>query len=467
MIANKYLKLLRQHKRSSGFTLVELLVSSVIGILVIGAAGYGMMNLLRYSRGNTAQSQKRTEFNRALEFISDEMRQADTIDVDPTTAFGTASGSGGAITPPPNAQPVLSLNIPDLSEPVIYFVSSPSSGDASVWNGPRVIYRYGPTIDSNGNLDDSSWTVEPLVDGISADTVTPSCGSLTASPSSSPVGFYACIQPIAATDDPDTPINETEKGETAKLFAIGKLDDANSASDNYQADSQVYTRAEEEDLSGVDPDKTYDGRCIFGSGGALICPPGSGGGSRTYSIERVSDSFACKEDGTKWKVKVTAYYIDAGGTEQYFNLADGSGNSQNVDLSTTSLNFVTDQNPRFRVTPDTSNSPGCSSGDPAVFTSAIQNQSSVDSSNTNQFKLLEDADIIPAQLKYAAYTTSDPANTQQSALEILNNESLIDPNQDNKVNTGNDYLVAFEIGQTDSTKPGYDFQDQMFLINVE
>ena len=204
-----------KNKQNSGFTLVELLISSFMGILIIGAAGFGLTHLLRGSRSNTAQVNKRTEFNRATEFISDEMRRADYIDVDPSSALTNAG-----ITTPANTQAVLAINIPGVNDPIIYYVSDPASGDASIWNGPRVIYRYGPALNADGTFSTAAWSApEPLVDGISADAVTTACDAgWTASPSSSAVGFYACILP--GTDDPDTAsIDESQRGETAKIFA--------------------------------------------------------------------------------------------------------------------------------------------------------------------------------------------------------------------------------------------------------
>lgn len=500
---------LSKNSKNSGFTLIELLISSFMGILVIGAVGYGLTNILRGNRSNTIQTNKRTEFNRATSFISDEMRRANHIDVDPSTAYTNTLTELG-ITAPPNAQPILALNIPDVKhikpltgtqpvdKPIIYLVSDPASGDASVWSGPKVIYRIGPPSDGSGNFTydptNSTWALEPLVDGISANAATPSCDAgWTASPSADALGFYACIQPIATTDVLDTSAyNETEKGETAKLFAIGKLDPKNPSSKDYEASTQVFARAEEENLDGSNPDVAYTGACVFASG-ALSCPSISGGSSeRTFSIERLADAFACRPDGTKWKVLVTAYYMDetdpANPVETYFPLVDSNGDeisgstSENVNLDTTALDFKTTEAPLFRVTPDTANSPGCDpSTNSDVFSSSVQNQSPIASENADQFRLLEDADTIPPEFNNDAYLVTDindPNKVQDSAQQILNNEGLIDPNQNTKINTGNDYLVAFEIGQDKPEipagpsgslipNPGYDFQDQVYKISVE
>jgi len=472
------LKRLSKKQKNSGFTLIELLISSFMGVLVVGAVGFGLMKLLSGSRSNTIQTNKRTEFNRATEFISDEMRRADTIEVDPSAAYSAV----GSL--PAGGQAVLAINIPGVrppgvavDNPIIYFVSAPRAVDAGVWNGPSLIYRYGPPSDANGNFTNGAWGVEPLVDGISLDAATTNCDAgWIATPN--PTGFHACILP--RTDDPATAgIDESLQGETAQIFAIGQLDESNPNSTNYQVNTQVFARAEQENLDGLNPDVAFTGSCIF-TAGALACP---GGGSKTFSIERLSDAFACRPDGTKWKVLVSAYFIDNAGDEQFFDLVDSNGNttnttSDNVDLATTDLNFSTTESPLFRVTPDTANSPGCDvASDPNVFTPNIQNQNPVNSNDPGfNPQILEDADIIPPELSNDAYLVTDSNNVQESAQQVLTNQGLIDPIQNNKVNTGNDYLVAFEIGQTSEfiagtnpplANPGYDFQDQIFRIQVE
>ena len=440
-----------QHKSTAGFTLVELLISSFIGVLVIGAAGYGLMNLLRNSRSSTAQIQKRTEFNRAMEFISDEMRRADTIDVNPTTAFNAAVTS-----PPANAQPVLALNIPGVinpavpgaDSPIIYFVSSPSGDDSSVWNGPRVIYRFGPPSGIDGDFTGNTWTVEPLVDGISEDTVTTDCDSgWTASPSSGAKGFYACVLPTA--DDPTL-------GETVKIFAIGKLDDGNSYSENYQADTQVFARAEAENLDGLNPDETYTEACDFTTG-VLICP--SNGNDKTYTIENLSSALACNPDGALWPIKIIAYSYENStnpATETWLGEATATGTDPLNNFSVTSPLPVI-----FKVIPAPSAPNNCTTN---PFTPTQQNQDTpVASNDPNQFKLLDADQIEPALEK--GYETSN--GNQDTAKDILNANNLIDPIEPNKINLkDNQYVVAFEIGQTDTTHPGFDTNDQLLLITV-
>ena len=453
MQINKLLKYSRKSKSASGFTLTELLISSFIGVLVIGATGYGLTNLLRGNKTATAQTNKRTEINRAMEFISDEIKRADTIDVDPATAFAAVPN------PPSGAQPVLALKIPGVKNagvvsPIIYFVSSPRDADTSVWKGPKVIYRFGPPLGTAGEYTNGAWALEPLVDGISEDTATVTCDDdETASPSNGALGFYACILPT--TDDP-------AKGETAKIFAIGKLDDSNEYSENYQADTQVFARAEEEDLDGKDPDLKFNAACNFVSG-ALTCP---GGGNKKYTLDSLANAFACEPGGERWKVKITAYYISDPATIPPTETVLGQVDSG----SSTSLEFTSAQTPLFRVEPDKENSPAACKTPSAFkpFTEGgSQNHDPVSSSNTANFKQLEDGDSIDEALN-KSYEVQPGGASQQSARTEFESRNLIDTLDPTKINIdAGRYIIAFEMGQVDTAQPGFDTQDQILSIIVQ
>ncbi len=481
MQINKLLKLKysRKSKSASGFTLTELLISSFIGALVIGATGYALTNMLQGNKTATAQTNKRTEINRAMEFISDEIKRADTIDVDPATAFAAAA----VPNPPSGAQPILALNIPNVTNagvqsPIIYFVSDPVAGQ-SVWNGPKVIYRFGPPLNTNGeyNLDAGvAWALEPLVDGISDDSATVACDAgETASPSNGALGFYACIAPT--TDNP-------AKGETAKIFAIGKhkLDNSNNSKyEYYQADTQVFARAEQEVLDGDDPDLQFDAACNFVSG-ALTCP---GGGKKRYTVKTLANNFACKDADNKfWDVEFQVYEIDPitkeRNTQRLVAIEEG------VYESETQLVFEVKPDPASpdcQVQPFTPMSLYTSQNAPSPNligkpdpNSGQQNQSPVLSNDDNpsiRFKQLEDGDPIEGNLLKAGYGTQkratenfeDPNNDGTD--DGYNSDSLIDPADKTKINIeAGRYIIAFEMGQVDANQPGFDFQDQILSIQV-
>ena len=100
-----------------------------------------------------------------------------------------------------------------LKNPIVYYLADPPN--ASVWLGPRVIYRWGPTLLQNGNYSDgndrdisgisSGATIEyfneVLVDRISDQFATQANTACdvnysAAIPSiAARLGFYACIAP--------------------------------------------------------------------------------------------------------------------------------------------------------------------------------------------------------------------------------------------------------------------------------
>jgi type II secretory pathway pseudopilin PulG len=440
-------------KKSTGFTLIELLIGASIGVIVISAAGLALVNMLRGNQTATAESTKRSEVNRALEFISDEARKAKTIELDPSNEFTTAQSDpdGFNIANYSNAQAILALNIPKLDnvdvaatteDPVIYFASSVQSGSGSVWKGPRVIYRFGPPLDSSGEYTNGEWTVEPLIDGISDDTVTPNCAGWDAVPAASPVGFYACVR---------NPGGGATAGETARLYAVGELDGK-----SYQADTKVFARAKDETLDGDNTKISYGSGCTFN--GVFSCP-GSGGTPRRYTIDSLGSFFACKPDGSRWTVETVAYSYDSSTTPPTKTELKRSSSSFTV---TSSLDVI------FEVVPQTNadDSPSCATG---AFTTAQQNQSAVSSIQTNgtqdnRVAQLTDASDIETALE-KGYRVND-GTEQTSVRDILGSHDLIDTSTGRVNLEENEYVIAFEIGQTDETVDGFDIQDQIILITV-
>lgn len=63
-------------KNTSGFTLVELLTAVAITGLVITIAGFGLVAILQASQKAEAKSDMRTDLNRGLDFISDDIKAA-------------------------------------------------------------------------------------------------------------------------------------------------------------------------------------------------------------------------------------------------------------------------------------------------------------------------------------------------------------------------------------------------------
>ncbi len=257
-------KFLKKNKSNSGFTLTELLVGLIMGTIVIGGLGFGLVHLLRSTRTGTAFTGARNESARALDFISDEVKRAVAIE-------NTAANANLVLNPnqfdPPNKTVVFALDIPEVNsnadpdgdtvlfgvdddiatmERIVYFLQAA----AAPWQGPLVLYRWGPPLDGNGNYTDGAWAEEALIDGIDNTTLlasaiqcdtTPVTGGQITSPAT-PTGFYACIQ----DDDLDgnvEPEDTDSIGISAELYLTSGVDVGGANLDTYTANTQVVARA--------------------------------------------------------------------------------------------------------------------------------------------------------------------------------------------------------------------------------
>jgi type II secretory pathway pseudopilin PulG len=184
------------HRRlQAGFTITEVLLAGLMMLIAVLVSGIGVINLLRSNYRGNADSEIQNNLNRTLEFVSDDVRRARII------TETVASKDDGL---PDGAQSVLSFQIPDpkapskaLDQKILYYTKGP--GDSLT--GPRVLWRYGPDLDENGNYitpdDIKSWNNSPVTDMLAA-AVKPVCENfklIAASPSPSSVdGFYACVR---------------------------------------------------------------------------------------------------------------------------------------------------------------------------------------------------------------------------------------------------------------------------------
>lgn len=274
MYNKKLKKFIKKPQPNSGFTLTELLTGLFMSIFVTGALGFGLYQIMSATAREKAKSDARNEASRAVEFISDELRRAQTIEVD-------ASNANSAVrTFDPTVETVvLALNIPEInsgqlvdnngdgttgmlgsdgnattSERVVYYLKN-SSGN---WQGPQVLYRWGPPLNANGQYTEGDWQEEALIDGIDDTVVTTnpcdtSIGEVLTTASAK--GFYACL-----TDDDRDGVDETEttdtngngviddddidgSGITAQIFLTGGIDTIPGKKDNYTAQTRAVARA--------------------------------------------------------------------------------------------------------------------------------------------------------------------------------------------------------------------------------
>jgi prepilin-type N-terminal cleavage/methylation domain-containing protein len=198
-----------------GFTLIELLVALVITTIVIGLTGSGLYALMNANQRSQTETTDRLELEQALAFMTDEIKMSQRVMTNiplPSTGitgFNDASGSS-------DVQPILVLYpapTSGLKNPIVYYLADPPN--ISVWLGPRVIYRWGPTLLQNGNYSDGNghdvsklplgstvaYYNEVLVDRMSdlasaqASIACESSYSYPAPSVTARLGFYACIAP--------------------------------------------------------------------------------------------------------------------------------------------------------------------------------------------------------------------------------------------------------------------------------
>ena len=199
---------------NEGFTLIELLVATAIMTVVMGIVGVGLVAMLNQNKKAASESDRRANLNRALDYISNEVRMAKSVTAPDATLI------------PSGAKGVLQLTIPvpctsNQNYTVVYYTYD-SSG---LWQLPKSIKRYSnlttPVPSPNPCPNPTNLTPSPiptpftddskyfLVDAITnpsplpTPSSSPSPNPCTISPSPSPSpssassgeGFYACIYP--------------------------------------------------------------------------------------------------------------------------------------------------------------------------------------------------------------------------------------------------------------------------------
>ena len=144
---------------TNAFTLIELLLGVALTLIVVSVAGFGLVNILRNEYKTNAESEIRNNLNRATEFISDETRRAQTI---VENQSDIVRPEGNRI--PSDAQMTLALKLPNYRDQIIYYTTSASNP----WIGPRVLHRWGPPLDRNGNYELVDSSGDPIPNGSSA-----------------------------------------------------------------------------------------------------------------------------------------------------------------------------------------------------------------------------------------------------------------------------------------------------------
>jgi prepilin-type N-terminal cleavage/methylation domain-containing protein len=209
-----------QFRRNQGFTLIELLVASLLTSVVILIAWNGLISALNMSQVAEARTTRQSELNKALDFMTNEIRTARSINQSGSVAangttvsledvvthaginlaalgnYGTIglylekptssnipatcpAGGPNAGSPPPT---------PANYDSIVYDIRSSPSG----WLQPQMLARYGRVPSSDGTINPCSSPVssDPMVDALSTSMkTTPTC---TGGVLSGAGGFYSC-----------------------------------------------------------------------------------------------------------------------------------------------------------------------------------------------------------------------------------------------------------------------------------
>lgn len=409
---NKFIKSLRNQRKSSGFTLVELMVAMLITSLVISATGFGLVTITNRDKREKAETERRVELNRALDFIADEVRQAKPIaknaSADLSTIASNFSSSGKT--------PVLTLQIPGVSQRVIYYIASSSSP----WLGPNVVYRWGPNFNADGTYSNpttpANWTYEPLADLIvnTTPSPTPSCDTnWTLNPSSGSTGFYACVDP---------------SGRIADIHLRGKLTDAyGNSRDPLEVSSKVFARPYNPPFA-----LSVGSSSSAGNGGTITVTQPS-----TMYIQVLGGEITCGAGGAVIPTTTTINVTPQGGTTTSTTFPSSPPRPvSNVAAAVGTTLTVTGK----------ALASGCIGSEP-TYNSATN--------NGTQVWTLRNGDSVPNFPPFGGQGTIDSYLTK--FLDPVTNKVKLAENQ---------VIFLYELGTTNTSSTAYDMQDLVVLATI-
>lgn len=393
-----------------GFTLPELLIAATISLGVVSLGGFGLVSLLSSSQVANAQNERRTELNRSLEFISAEVREADTIEKD-----ASAATLPSGFTLPADGENVLML-YPEgnSSTPIIYYVASPTD---NTWKGPKVVYRWGPQFNDDGTYQNlstpTSWIAEPLIDAIEDTNTAPTCPGADWI-SNGTVGFGACVNAL---------------GKVAELSHAGVYDKPLQNAGIYKAQTTSIARSTQAATPSYTPPPGSDPTFTINNGTVTIRK------QATMNIRVLGSEITCGEDG------------DPIGTTAAYNLVQGTLVNQS-SLSTIAPLGV--QN-NILVAPGTDLTVD---GTSSTGGSCSPNISVSSNTSTNRVLTLRNGDSIP---DYTPYGNQLPIATISQGYIDANNRITI---------ANNEVIFLFELGSGSPGDPSFDMQDLVMLATI-
>jgi prepilin-type N-terminal cleavage/methylation domain-containing protein len=470
-----------QGNNNKGFTLTELLVAAAISVVVIGGAGYALMESQKSSRAATTQVDARTEANRALTFITDEIKGArKIIDTSNQGATGYAFPRTSGVTSSlpadfnptgTNVRVILALDVPnptnsDANLSVVYYVKD----SVSPWVGPKVVYRWGPNFDAKGGYsvdtigDSTRWQHEALIDRIPDSNSylgTNPCLSSDITVKASNAGFGACI-------------DSTGRSATILMSRINDQKDWNSSNTTTKNNS-VFSSQLKAFARGDSKNTGFTGDMQLQTTTASSTSI-STQAAKTIRIQQLGSSYACTSTGgaiVTTEVTVTHNSTPTVYTWKYedggYALKNGdSTNAKYKDIPYETGDTFTYTSKYVPTTSQCSMNSGTTVSVPSTDTSKVE--------QLTDGKVLSASDPEDSRMMTNKYTNGNPSPAQQTVTEILQTAGLYNtttktisiPQQIN----GRNYtrvIYAFEMGPTSGTgfhEAGFDYQDNLILVSI-
>jgi type II secretory pathway pseudopilin PulG len=441
----KLLSSRKQPKVSGGFTLIELLIAASLTLVALTIAGGSLVWVTNGNKVAKSETERRVEFNRALDFMADEIRQAKPIATDASDDLSVLAPGFDST----NKTPVLTLQIPGVSQRVIYYVAAkPSTGSDAAYFGPNIVYRWGPSFDNNGTYSNASnqpvsgnnnpanWVAKPLVDSIvnTAPNSTPTAANLCPTdpnitwhlnpPSASVKGFYACVD---------------SSGKIAKLNLRGTLSNAYGDSlTPYQAESKAFARPNNVSFS-------------LNSGSS---DSGGNGGTVTATLPS------------------TAYFEVLGGSIQCLGASGDPVIPTTITINVTYPNGTVATQDLSGFPPQSYNLPALGTGTTVTVTGKAQGNSSMSGCTTHSFTANSQTDngaggTTPQVLTLRNGDTAPlftPAGSQPTIDSYLT--KYIESGTGKIKLADNQVIYLFEVGTNDKTRSTYDMQDIVVLATI-
>jgi hypothetical protein len=466
-------QLIRNRRSDSGFTMTDMLVASVITSVVVASGGVGVASMMDASTTSNAKSERRVEINHSLDFISSEIKVASQIDENGHSKTDAEISSN--FTPPSEqvdtttVSKALVLTLPGLDTPVVYYSAQPVSGK---WSGPRVVYRWGPALNSDGTYeasDSSTWKHEALIDKIDGSGATPGCESgWTANGSA---GFYACVDP---------------NGKVAQINQIGQIKKLMGQTESYGMSLQAGTKGTTIDAMRSD----ITGGASIATLPSLPSPPSSptppppdafttSGGVTTFAststmtVRNLGGDITCGAGGVKIPVsgtinvntttttttttrqKINRKWTDVTTTKTENTPISGAPKALGTIGSDITFNNVP-ANAKLDITGAAGNNSVCNKYSYSANSATAQG---------SQVLTLVDGDTVPLFTPFGGQRTMESFMTSTST-NPLTGLPLLNATTGKVTLAKNQVIYLFELGTTSKTSSAYDMQDLVVLATI-